>query len=56
MSINKALGYMIPGMLGSIAGIFITFKLISYTLKVYREKNNTDSEERGIFPGDNKWK
>ena len=56
VSINKALGYMIPGMLASIAGIFITFKLISYTLKVYREKNNTDSEERGIFPGDNKWK
>lgn len=56
VSINKALGYMIPGMLASIAGIFITFKLISYTLKVYREKNNTDSEERGIFPRDNKWK
>ncbi len=56
VSINKALGYMIPGMLASIAGIFITFKLISYTLRVYREKNNTDSEEQGMFPGNNKWK
>ncbi len=56
VSINKALGYMIPSMLASIAGIFITFKLISYTLRVYREKNNTDSEEQGMFPGNNKWK
>ncbi len=56
VSINKALGYFLPGMLASIAGIFITFRLISYTLRVYRDKNNSDSEEQGIFPGDNRWK
>lgn len=56
VSINKSVGYLLPGFLMSILGIFITFRLISYTLRFYRDKNNPDSEETQIFPGDNRWK
>ena len=56
VSINKSVGYLLPGFLMSILGIFITFRLISYTLRFYRDKNDPGSEETQIFPGDNRWK
>ena len=56
VSINKSIGYLLPGFIMSGLGIFITFKLISYSLRAYRDKNNPDSEETQIFPGDNRWK